>query len=116
MSVDDLNDVAQIDALLNQARMVLAIQKARGNTITITRARREMDKLLDRRLELTGPPICNAPGCGRVKSRFGSQVHLCPKDDFLVCENAHCDRRVLALDALTCNPCRGVPYSPWPPL
>lgn len=104
--------VREVDALLMQARLVLAIKKAHGGIIELDRVRREIDRLLDRRLQLTGPPVCS---CGRVKSRFGAQTHLCLDCDFLVCENATCARRVLALDALTCNTCRGVPYSHWPP-
>lgn len=109
---DKLKTVPEVDALLGQAQTVRAIHKARGNTIGLAKVDRHIDNLLDRRNVITGPPVC---GCGRVKSRFGGQVHLCMDCDFLICEDATCERRVLALDSLVCNPHRGVTASPWPP-
>jgi hypothetical protein len=108
--------IAEADAMLSDARMILAVQNtSRGSIVGLHRIRTTIDRLLDARNRLTGPPVCGNPSCGRVKDRFGTSVWLCAECDMRVCENSDCDRRVLALNHLYCNPCRGTTTSSWKP-
>lgn len=106
--------ITEADHMLETARMVFDVQRSsRGSIVGLRRIRTTIDRLLDARLRLTGPPVCGSPDCGRVKSRFGSAVYLCGACDFRICENGTCERPVLALNHLYCNPCRGAAVSPW---
>lgn len=109
--------------MLADASIVFVVQRSnRGSIVGLYRIRRTIDALLDAYLRFSGPPICmsipygSTDPCGRVKSRFGSGMYLCSECDMRRCENTDCERRVLSLNNLYCNPCRGVTVSqPWVP-
>lgn len=113
MSDTDLpmpRDIPEADRMLGDARIVLAAQLTRGNTIGVGRIRRTIDRLLDARIALAGPPVCmsvpagGSEACGRVKDTFGSGVYLCSSCDFRSCSN-DCGRKVIALDVDVCHTC-----------
>lgn len=78
-------------ATLSQARTILAIAKARGDNPKRVKILHEIDKLLDQRLALAGPPMC---GCGRPKNTYGTLIYLC----------AEC-LRICSLTSVPCTHC-----------
>lgn len=107
--------ITEADAMLADARMVLDVQRSnRGSIVGLARIRNTIDRLLDARLRLSGPPVCmsvdaaTGKPCGRVKDRYGTEVWLCSECDFRRCANpeqgAGCGKAVRRIIALGRGP------------